>query len=59
MKKLAKILVVLAALCVLAALSLKVAGGGKVLPYGPMMWLKLGGLSLLFSIALSLLSGSK
>lgn len=54
MKQLCKILIGLAAVCMVIALVFKVRIGG--IPANPMVWLKLGGLSLLFSIALSLLS---
>lgn len=56
MKQLPKLLIVLAAICVVVALVSKIGGSGSIIPAGAMMWLKLGGISLLFSIALSLLS---
>lgn len=54
MKQLSKVLVGLAAACIVIALILKLRAGG--IPTSPLLWLKLGAISLLFSIALSLVS---
>lgn len=56
MRQLSKILIGVAVICVIVSLILKVAvsGGTGVISPGSMIWLKFGGLCLLFSIAIAL-----
>ncbi|RJP28086.1 MAG: PilZ domain-containing protein [Candidatus Omnitrophota bacterium] len=57
MKNFSKILIILAVICVLVALSLKVTTMGKLLPGPlPINWAKLADTFLLFAIAVSLLN---
>lgn len=57
MEKLAKILIILASICLLAAMVIKLTTVGRLVPAAtPINWAKLTDTVLLFSIAFSLLA---
>lgn len=59
MKPLPKTLIGLALICVIIGLVIKVVARGTMVPYGTWPWLKIAGLSLLFSIAIALAEKEK
>lgn len=59
MKPLPKVLIALALVCVIIGLVIKVAAKGALVPAGTWPWLKISGLSLLFSIAIALAQKEK
>ena len=59
MKQLPKVFIALALVCVIIGLVIKVAAKGTIVPTCAWSWLKIAGLSLLFSIAIALAGKEK